>query len=228
MIGCILFGAAMLGFAAAARRRHIAWLRFQHQAWGGDPGYGGGYPFARGCHGWGALRGGGHDRFAPWDRGGFGGSAGPFDDRNRGGRAYLLRHILRRVETTPTQERAIEEAFAELTRSGKPLRAEAKQSRADLAAAMRRTSLDEVALGEMFARHDRLAEDIRKALVGFLARVHEILDDIQRERFASLLEKGGLRGAGFPGDGWGRAARQGGWQGGWASWGDSEGRGGQL
>jgi uncharacterized membrane protein len=132
------------------------------------------------------------------------------------------------VETTPTQDRAIEEAFAELTRSMKPLRPEAKQSRADLAAAMRRTSLDEVALGEMFARHDRLAEDIRKALVGFLARVHEILDDIQRERFASLLEKGGLRGSGFPGDGAGRPGWQHRWQhrwqDGWQAW---EDRGGQ-
>jgi hypothetical protein len=225
MIGCILFGAAMLGFAAAARRRHIAWLRFQHQAWGGDPTYGGGFPFGRGCHGWGDPGGGGHHRFGPWGRGGFGGSDGPFDNRTpldgRDGRAYLLRRILRRVETTPTQDRAIEEAFAELTRSMKPLRPEAKQSRADLAAAMRRTSLDEVALGEMFARHDRLAEDIRKALVGFLARVHEILDDIQRERFATLLEKGGLRGTGFPADWSGRGA----WQGGWAS---GEDRGGQL
>jgi hypothetical protein len=146
---------------------------------------------------------------------------------------HLLRHLLRRVETTPTQDRAIEEAFAELTRSAKPLRGEAKQSRADLAAAMRRTSLDEVALGEMFARHDRLAEDLRKALVGFLARVHEILDDIQRERFAALLEKGGLGGAGFTADGSGRGAWPGASPGGSPGasddgWASRDGWGGQL
>lgn len=203
MIGCILFGAAMLGFAAAARRRHIAWMRFQHHGYGyGGQGWcGGGYALERGCGSWRGVDpdlGGDHHRGFDAGRGGFFG-ADPFESRT--GRAHLLRRILRRVETTPTQERAIEGAFVELSDSVKPLRAEAKRSRADLAAAMRRTSLDEVALGEMFARHDRLAEDIRKAFVGFLARVHEILDDIQRERFASLLEKGWFRGMTFASDG---------------------------
>jgi hypothetical protein len=208
----MLFGVALVGLAAAARRRHVAWLRWHHHGYG--DGYGYGYGREDG-YGWGHRRGFGCGRsaFGPSAAGpghhghrAFWPAAAGGDDRpaghplgSRRGRWHLLRRLLRRVETTPTQERAIEEAVAEFTRSVKPVRAEAKQSRADLATAMRRTSLDEVVLGEMFARHDRLAEDLRKAFVGLLARVHEILDDIQRERFATLVEKGWLD----PTDDWG-------------------------
>lgn len=202
MIGCILFGGlAAMGFAALVRRHHHGgWPCHRHLR-----------HLHRHCHTdfgdrFGDRRGGlGH--FYGHDDG-----AGPFGDgdpidfagerpRFRGGFApwFLLRRMLRRVEVTPTQERAIHAAVDEFRETLKPLRAEGRRSRTDLAASMRRTSLDEVVLGEMFARHDRAAEDARKAFVGLLAKIHEVLDDIQRERLAVLLDKG-LRGFRF-GDG---------------------------
>jgi hypothetical protein len=173
-----------MGFAALARRHHLAgWSchrHFRHHHGCGAPDFGDRFGWPH--HGHRDDHGEGDD---PIEFGRQGGGL-------RGGAApwFLLRRLLRQVEVTPTQERAIRAAVDEFRETLKPLRAEGRRSRGDLAAAMRRTSLDEVALGEMFARHDRAAEELRRALVGLLAKVHEVLDDIQRERLAALLEKG--------------------------------------
>jgi hypothetical protein len=106
------------------------------------------------------------------------------------GRGFLLRGILRRLETTPTQEKALRDAAKEFHEGAKALKGEARRSRVDVAATLRRSSVDEVALGELFARHDGALDSVRKAFVGLTIRVHEILDDTQRERLAQLIELG--------------------------------------
>jgi hypothetical protein len=82
------------------------------------------------------------------------------------------------------------EAVRELAGAASKLGDEAERTRADLAGAFRKSSLDEVMLGELFARHDRALEELRKAFVGAAARIHETLDDEQRARLGDLLESG--------------------------------------
>ena len=55
----------------------------------------------------------------------------------------------------------------------------------------------EAALTEMFARHDQRFADVRKAMVESLGRIHEALDERQRETLAAMLERGRPFGRGF-------------------------------
>ena len=57
---------------------------------------------------------------------------------------------------------------------------------------MRNESFDEVLFGELFARHDSAIEAMRKAVMGAIGKVHAVLEPKQRERFAELIESGGL------------------------------------
>jgi uncharacterized membrane protein len=102
----------------------------------------------------------------------------------------VLRGVFRRLETTPTQSQAIEEALKEFQEGAKAWKGEARRTRADLAVAVRRSSIDAEALGELFARHDSALEGVRKGFVGMMVRVHDVLDETQRERLAQLIELG--------------------------------------
>jgi hypothetical protein len=140
------------------------------------------------------------------------GSEGP---RWRGGpgwfgRRFVLRSILDRLEATPAQERAVSAAADEFHEAAGKFRDELRKSRGDVAAAFRKPSFDEVLLGELFARHDTAIEGLRKAFVGFGAKVHDALDDKQRARLADMIEagpraffRGGFRRPGFDRAGWG-------------------------
>jgi hypothetical protein len=103
---------------------------------------------------------------------------------------FVLRFLSDRLQTTPTQERAMAEAIDEFMREVHALEDEGKKTRADVAAAMRKPSFDEVLLGELYARHDAALEKLRKAFVGLGAKVHDTLDEEQRERLADLIERG--------------------------------------
>jgi len=227
-------GLAVMALAGCARRRHFRWMHAQHHfrhGHGHGHGFGGCGPgghFAR----FGGFPGGCQDgltgefggAFREGFRDGYGDSVGhseygghEHDDEHghehghgfapmwsRGGRWFVLRRFLKQIETTPTQAKAIRTLVEEFGETAKPLRGEAKRSRVELAGALRRTSLDEVALGEMFARHDRALEDMRKGFVGMMAKIHDLLDDTQRERLATLVEKGprGVRPTDPFGDAW--------------------------
>jgi hypothetical protein len=145
----------------------------------------GGYGYGGGC---GGGYGGGWGR-RRWGRGGDGGWDHE-DEGGFGGPAVFLRGIFRRLETTPGQEKVIGQALDELRAAGRKARGEVQASRADLAKAMRAPAVDEVLFGEMFARQDTALEDLRKAAVGAVAKVHDALDERQRARVAEMIEAG--------------------------------------
>jgi hypothetical protein len=123
-------------------------------------------------------------------RHGFGGGLhGPYGGGGRG-ISFAVRFLSDRLETTPAQERLISEAFEELRAQVDPLREEGKKTRADVAAALRKPSLDEVLFGELFARHDEAMDRARKAFMGTVGKIHDALDERQRERLAELVERG--------------------------------------
>lgn len=133
-----------------------------------------------GHHGW----GGGHG----WHGGGGGGGD------------YWLRGLYQKLDATPGQEKVIRAAVDEIKTAMASGKGELEQSRRDIAKAVRTGTVDEVQLGELFARHDEKLREVRKAFVGALAKVNEALDEDQRKRLADMLEGGfGRFGGGFGG-----------------------------
>jgi Spy/CpxP family protein refolding chaperone len=200
MLGFIIGTACLLGFIATARHgRRCGGGGFGwhgggcgscgggscHGGWGGWHGPRGGGPFGHGgpfAHG-GPFGGGGpFGPFGPFAHGGPFGPGGP--------RAFILRGLFERLETTPGQEKAIVAALEELREAAREHHGELLRSRVEVARAMKSPGFDEALLGELFARHDATIEAMRKAFVGALAKVHEALDERQRGLLAELIESG--------------------------------------
>ena len=116
-----------------------------------------------------------------------------------GGRGMVLRAVMNRIGARPDQEDTIRQAVREFEDSTSKLRGEGRKTREEIAQALCRPAFDEVAMGELFARHDGILEQLRRALVGTLAKTHEALDDKQRERLADLIAAGPRA---FRGFGW--------------------------
>jgi uncharacterized membrane protein len=186
MIGCLIAG----GLALFAVSRLIHARRWGH-GWGGcGRRHGGWHGHHFGHHGWGGYGPGyGLDDGDPW-----GASFHNDNDRWDGGisgKRVFIRAILRRVNATPDQARAIGNAVEEFRADVKKLGGgEARRSRQEIADALRRPTFDGVVLGEQFARHDTVIEGARKAFVGLVAHVHDTLEPEQRAQLASLVERG--------------------------------------
>jgi hypothetical protein len=138
-------------------------------------------------HAW-AGRCGGHGRWHGEDLEGGHGDAhwGGW----HGGPRMFLRGVMSRIGARPDQEETIRAAVDEFKDSASRLRGEGKKARQEIADALRKPGFDEVAMGELFARHDTLLESLRKSLVGALARIHDALDEKQRHRLADLIASG--------------------------------------
>jgi len=103
----------------------------------------------------------------------------------------VARTVVEYVRATPAQERAILAAFDEFAQDMRKLGSgEGRRTRREVADAFRKNAFDGVLFGELFARHDSTIEAARKAFVGLTARLHDALEEEQRERLAHLLERG--------------------------------------
>jgi hypothetical protein len=181
MIGCALLTAA--GIFVAARLLH-GWHhgRYCGGGWGGWR-----YGHRRRCGG------GGHHGLDGWDE-----WDDPYFRRGHqhhrfgfeGGPGFVLRRVLGRLDATPAQEQVVRQAVDELREAGAKLRGEGRRTRADLATAFRKSHFDEELFGELYARHDRALEELRKAFVGAGAKIHDALDERQRARLADMIEAG--------------------------------------
>jgi len=143
----------------------------------------------RGWHGY------GHHACGP----GYSGTSG-YGPGGGGPRRWMLRALFERLETTPGQEKAIMAALDELRENRKVVRDEMQQTRGDLGRTVASGLVDDGALEETFARHDRLLAQLRVSFVEALKKVTEALDERQRKQVADLLEggfsgwRGGFRG----------------------------------
>jgi hypothetical protein len=144
----------------------------------------------------GRMHGGwGHHGHHGWGRhGGWGGHHGGWRD----GGDFWLRGLYEKLDATPGQEKVIRAAVDEIKTAMQGARGELDTSRRDVAKAVRTGAVDEVQLGELFARHDEKLREVRKAFVGALAKVNEALDEDQRKRLADMLEGGFGRFGGGP------------------------------
>jgi len=190
MIGCLILGTFGAFCIAKMIRHRMAWachgpfghhLRHLHDLHHGHHGH------------WGGWHGGGWGQQGGWEGGGedYGDSRSDWRSTRGYGRDYVISTILDRIGATPVQERTIRTAFDEFRAEAKRAGGgELKQLRRDVSSALRKPAFDEVLLGELFARHDRALEDVRKAFVGVMAKTHDALDEEQRARLADLIDKG--------------------------------------
>ena len=123
-------------------------------------------------YGWG--HGGGYDGY----RGDHGRGWGPVD------------YVLRRLDATPEQARVIRGEVEDVMSKGRQMRGEWRNWRDDIAKALRAEAVDAEVMGEAFARQDEELTELRKAFVGALSNIHDVLDERQRRRLAELVENG--------------------------------------
>lgn len=107
-----------------------------------------------------------------------------------GGRRFLLRRALGRLDTTPGQEKVIRSAVHDFEEEAYTLRGDLSSTRAELAGALRGQELDKSALDRIFQKHDELIEKLRASFVRALDQVHGTLDERQRQELAEMLEGG--------------------------------------
>lgn len=115
----------------------------------------------------------------------------------RGRGRYFFHRVLDRLDTTPGQEKVIRSALHDLKQQAWDLRGEAKQTRSEIAAALRTPELDKALLDRVFAKHDELIEKLRASALHAADQVHGTLDEQQRRKLADLIESG---------PGWGHTA----------------------
>ncbi len=151
------------------------WGHGRGGGWGhGGWGHGGGGQWGR------DGRGPDFDRGAPESRDGR--DAGPFG-------LIPLRFLFQTLDTTVGQEKVIKAAYNEVKEAMRHGEGEAEETRAQIANAIRRGTVDETEMGELYARHDEKLRTIRTAFFGALAKVTDALDEDQRKKLADMLER---------------------------------------
>lgn len=187
MFGFFIGTACLIGLIYTLRRGDCrGGYGYRHARFAGCGSY-------SGCGTYDAPYGAGRDQDVEGERG------GPFRSHGRGHwnhgappmAFFFLRRVFQALDTTPGQEKAIRAAVEELVNVTSKHRGELQKTREDIARAMRSPSFDESVMGELFARQDTSLEEIRKAVVGALAKTHEALDEEQRKRLADMIERAG-------------------------------------
>jgi hypothetical protein len=135
------------------------------------------------------TRGGWGHGYGHWRTRGCGGGHSGRRGFGRGG--WMLRGLFERLETSPGQERVILDAVDEVREAASRFHDESDTARRDVADALKGAHLDQEKVRGVFERFDAKAEDVKKALMSNLSKIHEALDERQRVELASLLESFG-------------------------------------
>lgn len=122
----------------------------------------------------------GHHRYGYWRGHGY---------RGFGPRA-ALNAVLARLDTAPGQEKVITEAVSDFMERARESGRDVRDTRRAVAEALRGERVDEARLNEVFGRHDAALDNVRRAAVDTLRKVHEALDERQRRILGDLLESG--------------------------------------
>lgn len=127
-----------------------------------------------------------------------------YHGRHRGyGPRGALNALLARLDTAPGQEKVIVAAVDELFDRARDSGRELRDTRRDIAQAVRGERVDEARLTEVFGRHDAAIDKLRAGSVEALRKVHEALDERQRKILGDLIDSGGLYGYGWHGRAYG-------------------------
>ena len=105
-----------------------------------------------------------------------------------GGSPRMLQRVLRRLDTTPAQERVILEAIEEARQSAQGLRKEATMSKEDVITMLKSDEVEVDALGAAFARQDEALTDARLGATSALQKLHNALTEEQRLKLGRMLK----------------------------------------
>ncbi len=112
--------------------------------------------------------------------------------RRRFGRGprRMVRHLFRRLDTSPSQEKVIREALDELRTSAWKLRDQGASVREGLGRAVASDAFDPTAVEAAFASPTAHLPELRDSVARALGRIHEVLTPSQRKEFGALLGTG--------------------------------------
>ncbi len=111
---------------------------------------------------------------------------------------WMFRWLFERLETTPGQEKVIVEAVEQVRDAAAKASGTVRGFGPDVARAMRGQTLDHEQLKQAFLKQDAELEELRRAVLVSLEKVHEALDERQRRELAELIERAPM----FGGGGW--------------------------
>ena len=105
------------------------------------------------------------------------------------GRSFLYA-AFERLDTTPGQEKAITAALDDFRDSARTIKNRVKDSRGELAEALRQDQFEPERVERAVARHSEELNQLASVGAKTLGRIHEALDPEQRKRVARWLESG--------------------------------------
>ncbi len=111
--------------------------------------------------------------------------------RTREGLTRAAGEVLkRRLDIDDDQEGIVDHALMDLRDTVRELRATLGESRVDLAAAFAGETVDDGAIGVIFAQQDEELSRARRQAVSALKQIHAVLDEDQRAEAVRLVEEG--------------------------------------
>lgn len=106
------------------------------------------------------------------------------------GRSWMLRRLFQRLDTTPGQEKVISQAFGELQEKVRAVREELLRSRGTFAKSVRGEAFDTESVRDQFEKQQGALEELKKAAVAGMQKIHEALTPEQRAVAGDLIEFG--------------------------------------
>ena len=104
------------------------------------------------------------------------------------GRNRALRWLFRSLDTTPGQEKVIRSALEEAWIEAREARSQAREQRTNLAAALRTEGADASSFAHVQTGARAAYDRAEAAVTMAFRRIHEILDPMQRERLARIVD----------------------------------------
>lgn len=110
--------------------------------------------------------------------------------RGDGPKRWMLRRLFQRLDTTPGQEKVISEAYDELQEKLRAVREELQRARGTFARATRAEAFDTESVREQFEKQQGALEELKKAALASMQKIHEALTPEQRAVAGELIEFG--------------------------------------
>ncbi len=110
--------------------------------------------------------------------------------RRRRRREWILNRLSSKLDTTPSQDRALEDIVDDLTDVLAEERGAFTSSRTAFAEALKGEQFDPAGLDALRTEQDEAFGRVHDALGAALKKAHATLDDEQRERLADFISRG--------------------------------------